>query len=43
MQLQLNSEWESILAEEIQKPFFSELLEMVDLEYQNYTCYPPKE
>ena len=43
MQLQLNSEWESILAEEIQKPYFSELLEMVDLEYQNYTCYPPKD
>ncbi|MEY4085356.1 MAG: hypothetical protein RL074_1143, partial [Bacteroidota bacterium] len=43
MQLQLNSEWESILAEEIQKPYFNELLEMVDLEYQNYTCYPPKD
>jgi uracil-DNA glycosylase len=43
MQLQLNSEWQAILAEEIQKPYFSELLEMVDLEYQNYTCYPPKE
>jgi len=43
MQLQLNPEWRAILAEEIQKPYFSELLEMVDLEYQNYTCYPPKE
>ena len=43
MQLQLNSEWESILAEEIQKPYFNELLEMVDLEYQNHTCYPPKD
>ncbi len=43
MQLQLNSEWQSILAEEIQKPYFSELLEIVVLEYQNYTCYPPKE
>ena len=43
MQLQLNSEWQSILAEEIQKPYFSELLEMVDLEYQNHTCYPPKD
>lgn len=43
MQLQLNSEWQSILAEEIQKPYFSELLEIVDLEYQNYTCYPPKD
>lgn len=43
MQLQLNQEWRAILAEEIQKPYFSELLKMVDLEYQNYTCYPPKE
>ena len=43
MQLELKQEWRAILAEEIQKPYFSELLEMVDLEYQNYTCYPPKE
>jgi uracil-DNA glycosylase len=43
MQLQLNPEWQSILTNEIQKPYFSELLEILDLEYQNYTCYPPKE
>lgn len=43
MQLQLKQEWRAILAEEIQKAYFSELLEMVDLEYQNYTCYPSKE
>ncbi len=43
MQLQLNSEWQSILAEEIQKPYFFQLMEKVDEEYQNYTCYPPKE
>ena len=43
MQLELKQEWRAILAEEIQKPYFSELLEIVDLEYQNYTCYPPKE
>ncbi len=43
MQLQLNSEWQSILAEEIQKSYFRELLDTVDLEYQKYTCYPPKE
>ena len=43
MQLQLNPEWQSILAEEIQKPYFIELEELVDLEYQNHSCYPPKE
>jgi uracil-DNA glycosylase len=43
MQFQLNSEWQSILTEEIQKPYFGELLNSVDLEYQNHNCYPPKE
>ena len=43
MQLQLNSEWQTILAEEIQKSYFGELLNSVDLEYQNHNCYPPKE
>jgi uracil-DNA glycosylase len=43
MQLQLNPEWQSILAEEIQKPYFIELEELVDLEYLNHSCYPPKE
>jgi len=43
MQLQLNSEWQAILAEEIQKSYFGELLNSVDLEYQYHNCYPPKE
>ena len=43
MQLQLNSEWKAILAEEIQKSYFGELLNSVDLEYHNHSCYPPKE
>ena len=43
MQLQLNPEWQSILAEEIQKPYFIKLEELLDLEYQNHSCYPPKE
>jgi uracil-DNA glycosylase len=43
MQLQLNSEWQAILAKEIQKSYFGELLNSVDLEYQNHICYPPKE
>ena len=43
MQLQLNPEWQSILAEEIQKPYFIELEELLNLEYHNHNCYPPKE
>jgi uracil-DNA glycosylase len=43
MQLQLNSEWQAILAGEIQKSYFGELLNSVDLEYKNHNCYPPKE
>lgn len=43
MQLNLNTSWESILTDEIQKPYFSELMNAVDEEYQNHICFPPKE
>lgn len=43
MQINLNSEWQSILSDEIQKPYFQDLIELVDEEYRNHTCYPPKE
>lgn len=43
MQLNLNSSWQTILADEIQKPYFSDLMNSVDDEYQNHTCFPPKE
>ncbi|HEY6144329.1 MAG TPA: uracil-DNA glycosylase [Flavobacterium sp.] len=43
MRLNLNSSWQSVLADEIQKPYFSELMKAVDEEYQNHTCFPPKE
>jgi uracil-DNA glycosylase len=43
MQLNLNSSWQSILADEIQKPYFSELMKAVDEEYKNHICFPPKE
>lgn len=43
MQLQLNSEWQAILAEEIQKPYYIQLLQLVEEEYQNTICYPPKD
>jgi uracil-DNA glycosylase len=35
--------WQTILADEIQKPYFLDLMEFVDEEYNNHTCFPPKE
>jgi uracil-DNA glycosylase len=43
MQPQLNPSWQTILADEIQKPYFKNLMKSVDEEYQNHTCFPPKE
>jgi len=39
----LNPSWQSILTEEIQKPYFTDLMKTVDEEYKNSTCFPPKE
>ncbi len=35
--------WQTILADEIQKPYFKDLMEAVSAEYSNSICYPPKE
>jgi uracil-DNA glycosylase len=43
MQIPLNPEWESLLSDEIQKPYFHDLMEDVAREYQENTCYPPKD
>lgn len=43
MQLHLNPSWQAILADEIRKPYFLELLKAVDEEYKNHICFPPKE
>lgn len=43
MQPKLNPSWQTILADEIQKPYFKDLMKTVDEEYKNYTCFPPKE
>ncbi|SDW52175.1 uracil-DNA glycosylase [Flavobacterium degerlachei] len=43
MQIKLDSEWKSILSDEIQKPYFTELMLNVEKEYKEYTCYPPKD
>jgi uracil-DNA glycosylase len=43
MQLTLNTGWQSILSDEIEKTYFQELMNQVDLEYTATICYPPKE
>lgn len=43
MNLNLNPSWQTILADEISKPYFHELMNTVDQEYQNSVCFPPKE
>ena len=39
----LNPSWQSILSDEIQKPYFNDLMNAVDEEYQNNICFPSKE
>lgn len=43
MQPQLEPSWQAVLVDEIQKPYFQDLMKAVDVEYQNHTCFPPKE
>lgn len=43
MNLNLIPSWQSILSDEIEKPYFHELMDAVDQEYQNSVCFPPKE
>jgi uracil-DNA glycosylase len=35
--------WQTILSNEIQKTYFQDLLQAVDSEYQNTTCFPAKD
>ncbi|PKB18649.1 uracil-DNA glycosylase [Flavobacterium sp. 5] len=42
MKLYLNPSWQTILADEIKKPYFLELMDALDEEYQNHICFPPK-
>ena len=38
-----NQTWQAFLATEFQKPYFVELMQQVEQEYTNTTCFPPKE
>lgn len=43
MQINLDQEWQAILANEIRKSYFQELMILVDEAYSLHNCYPPKE
>jgi uracil-DNA glycosylase len=43
MESHLNSSWQTILASEIQKPYFKDLMLAVANEYTVNSCFPPKE
>ena len=43
MESHLNSSWQTILASEIQKPYFKDLMLAVANEYIVTSCFPPKE
>ena len=43
MQPKLNPSWQFVLSDEIQKPYFQDLMQNVDEEYKNNICFPPKE
>lgn len=36
------NDWQEQLFTEVNQPYFKELLETVEVEYQNHICYPPK-
>jgi uracil-DNA glycosylase len=38
-----NNSWKPFLASEFEKPYFQKLLLDVENEYENHTCFPPKE
>ena len=39
----LDASWEEHLRSEIRKPYFAELVEKLNSEYENEVCYPSKE
>lgn len=43
MQISLNPDWQAILSEEFQKPYFNDLWQEVEKEYQEFVCFPRKD
>ncbi len=43
MIMYMHSSWQNILSKEFEKLYFLKLKENIDAEYDNFTCFPPKE
>jgi len=43
MEISIHSSWQEKLSNEFEKPYFIELMQNVEEEYNTYTCFPPKE
>jgi uracil-DNA glycosylase len=43
MQIDLIPSWQTVLSDEIEKPYFQNLIQEVNQEYLNSTCFPPKD
>lgn len=42
MQVNIHPSWKAVLESEFEKPYFIDLMQKVDNEYANFTCFPPK-
>ena len=43
MQVNIHPSWKAVLESEFEKSYFIDLMQKVDNEYANFTCFPPKE
>ncbi|CAM4297911.1 uracil-DNA glycosylase [Gillisia limnaea] len=43
MKVNIHKSWKKVLKSEIEKPYFQELVEFVNEEYQEYICFPEKD
>jgi uracil-DNA glycosylase len=43
MQFEINPSWLPIIGDEFEKSYFKKLNDFLDMEYQNQTCFPPRE
>lgn len=43
MQLNISDSWKNILKIELEKTYFKKLINFIDKEYSDYTCYPKQE
>ena len=43
MQIPLATDWQMVLKDELKQPYFQNLMHQVAEEYDNFTCFPPKE